>query len=375
MKIRMLLATVCASLLVVPAAFAELSPTMSLVGDVETNTTVESFSNESPDSDSLKLTNDGRTHIKFEGRTEAESGYYGYAKGDAMISTSGTTGVDDAFVEFGTPSWAFKVGRYEAEDLFSKGEDVYIAEPSGFGGRYEGNYARGRSDKAGNMGMRFNAGETMTIYIDSLIGNSSSTLGDGFNTNLIGVRPMIKFASGNLTVKAGFDYLHEMPQDTEDNDYSYDKMGGAIDLAVKAGSIDLGTAFAYGTQEIESVSSTLLAGGDRDVMSSFVYAKIPVGESNLVGLGFGYSAEEVDVVVSNSAASVIETNENGLVETYLCYIMQMPVDKLKMKLAASYAIATTESAAFAADTTGAALVVTDADNTAFGVRVRFNYDF
>jgi hypothetical protein len=39
MKLRVLLVAMCVGLLVVPAAFAELSPTLSLSGDVETNST------------------------------------------------------------------------------------------------------------------------------------------------------------------------------------------------------------------------------------------------------------------------------------------------------------------------------------------------
>lgn len=366
MKIRMLLATVCASLLVVPAAFAELSPTMSLVGDVETNTTVESYSDD--ESDSLKLINDGRTHIKFEGRTESETGYYGYAKGDAMISTNGTTGVDDAYVQFGTPSWAFRVGRYEAEDLFSKGEDVYIAEPHGFGGRYQGNYARGRSGTLGNLGMIFKAGESATIYIDSLLGNESKTssvssVDDAglpttedvsFGANVVGFRPMVVFAAGNMTVKAGFDYLHAMPQNDEGNDYVSDKMGGALDLATKLGTIDLGAAVAYGIEDGTTAGNEDAT--ERTILSTFVYTKVPVGEANLFGLAAGFSNEEKDL------ESV--TDKATLFETYATYVIQMPVDKLKMKLGASYAVASFEPE-----------VGSDYDNGVFGARVRFNYDF
>ena len=133
MKLRALFATACAGLLVAPMAFAEVSSKIGLSGDVETNTTWEykSIDRGAGGSDDLATnswSNDGRTHLKLTGRVDSDSGWFALAQGDAMIATSGTTGVDDAWVQFGTSSFATKVGRYELEELMSKGEDVYIAE-------------------------------------------------------------------------------------------------------------------------------------------------------------------------------------------------------------------------------------------------------
>lgn len=348
---KIVLIGMCAMLLLAQGVLAEMTTTMKIFGDVETNTTAEFLKEEADDGDieTTNITNEGRTHIKFEGRTEGENGWYGAAKGDAMISTNGSTGVDDAYVEFGTSSFAFRVGRYEAESGFAKGEDVYIAAAPGAPGRYEANYARGRFGAGhGNIGLHFSPSDNLKIYLDTVVGHTTQ---DDVTVNVFGVRPLVKFSNDAFTVKLTGDMLKSVPQDS-DSDYDLTKWGFGVDASTTFGGVTVGAAVARGT-----VSGTDVDNVDWDdayTLSTFGYMKMGVGEADTVGAAIGYTMLSYDE----------SDDEAKNLEGYVVYIHQLPVEGLKIKFAGSFSTAAIEPE-----------YGSDADNTAFGVRMRLNYDF
>jgi len=384
MKLRALLATACAGLLVVPSAFAEIKATIGLSGDVETNTTWEykSIDRGAGGSDDLATnswSNDGRTHLKLTGRIESESGWFAAGQGDAMIATSGSTGVDDAWLQFGTSGFATKVGRYELEGLFSKGEDVYIVDAPTAPGRYEGNYMRGRfGGSAGNIGFNFNFGEASKMEVGLILGGqdgnepaiSTSTDPDTgqvvttvttlpFGVNVYGIRPVFVFSGGAFTVKVGGEYglFNAKAERTTVNDvwvenkFERSKMGGAVDFAMNMGAMNFGIAGAYGQQTGQYVTGEDLP--DQTQMSIFGWFKMAVGEADTFGLGAGWLQGETDGV-----------SESDGLQGYVSYVHQMPVEGLKVKFGASYAAGTLSPDGGK-----------DQDSDGYGVRMRFNYDF
>lgn len=384
MKLRALFATACAGLLVAPMAFAEVSSKIGLSGDVETNTTWEykSIDRGAGGSDDLATnswSNDGRTHLKLTGRVDSDSGWFAAAQGDAMMATSGSTGVDDAWVQFGTSSFATKVGRYELEGLMSKGEDVYIAEAPTAPGRYEGNYMRGRfGGSAGNIGFDFNFSESSKMQVGVILGGQDgnetaiSTSTDPntgqvvtkvttlpFGVNVYGIRPVFVFSGGAFTVKVGGEYglFNAKAERTTvedvwvENKFERNKMGGAVDFSMNMGAMNFGVAGAYG-----QITGKMVTGedyNDQTQMSIFGWFKMAVGEADTLGLGVGWLQGETDNV-----------SDSDGIQSYVSYIHQLPVEGLKIKFAGSYAAGTLSP------DNGK-----DQDSDAYGVRMRLNYDF
>ena len=360
MKLRVL-AVLCVALLVAPAAFAELSATMNVAGDVETNTNVEF--KDTGASNFSSWGNDGRTHIKFDGRIEGDNGWFAYGKGDAMIDVSGTTGVDDAYVEFGTESFSFLIGRYEAPSLFGKGQDTFIAEAPNAPGRYQTDYARGRNP-INNIALKFGAFELGVIVggLDAgTIYGVSTDPDTGVTTpgvitldaaiNAYGARPHYTLSTDSMTLKVGGEYVALMPQDTDASDSELSKFGAGANLELNLGGT-LGFSVAYGgiTGKDDDGNDLL----DSNTLSTFVYYTMPVGEGNSLGFGGGYTAFSVD-----------DYTDDTMMEGFISFNQQLPVEGLWIKYALSYAGATFDLKEGA-----------DPDDTSsFGGRVRFNYDF
>jgi len=354
MKLRVL-AVLCAALLVAPAAFAELSATMDVAGDVETNT---NFTIADDGSDNtLTWGNDGRTHIKFSGRVDGDNGWYGYAEGDAMIDTDNSDGigVDNAFVKFGTESFALLIGRYEATTLFGKGQDTYIVGAPGvsvdvdadgeadfaFGtDRYQTDTLRGRND--------FN---NIDLFFGGLeIGVGIATQGD---MNLYGARPVYTLSTDTMTLHVGGEFISYTPTNSDASDASQTDIGVGANVEVSVGGT-LGASVAYGLTTADDDAGNSLP--DYSIISTFLYYKMPVGD-NTLGLGGGFTAGTTEDVVDAT-----------MFEGYVSFKQQLPVEGLYMSYAASFA-----SASFDLD---GSLGLADPDDTsAFGGRVRVNYAF
>jgi hypothetical protein len=361
MKLRVLVAVLCASLLVVPAVFADTTASMSISGDVETNTNVD-FKDDGANN-YVSWGNDGRTHIKFEGRVEGDAGWFGYAKGDAMIATSGSTGVDDSYVEFGTESFSFLIGRYEAPSLFGKGQDTYITEAPGAPSRYQANYARGRLP-INNMALKFSNFE-LGIIVGGLeegtIYGVTTDPDTGVTTpgvieidealNAYGARPVFKMSTDMMSLSVGGEYLALMPQNTDESDAELNKFGAGVTAEFSVGGT-LGVSLAYGgTTGKDSAGDDLL---DANTLSGALYYTMPIGEGNSLGLYGGYTALSVD-----------KLTDDTMFEGFISFNQQLPVEGLWIKYALSYA--------------GASFDYKDLpdpdDTSSFGGRVRFNYDF
>jgi hypothetical protein len=361
MKLRVL-AVLCVALLVAPAAFAELSATMDVSGDVETNTNVE-FKDEGSDN-YMSWGNDGRTHIKFEGRVEGDNGWFGYGKGDAMIDVGGSTGVDDAYVEFGTESFSLLIGRYEAPGAFGKGQDTFIAEAPNAPSRYQADFARGRNP-INNIALKFAGGFELGVIIGGLdegtIYGVTTDPDTGVSTpgvitieealNAYGVRPHYTLSTDTMTLKIAAEYLSLMPQNTDASDAQINQFGGGVNAEFNLGGT-LGLSVAYGGVTGQDDAGDDLK--DSNTLSTFLYYTMPIGEGNSFGVAGGYTA-----------LSVEDITDDTMFEGFLSFNQQLPVEGLWIKYALSYA-----GASFDSDSGP------DPDDTSsFGGRVRFNYDF
>jgi len=329
---KLVILAALATLVFTPQAFAE----QSLSANIETNTTFESHSN---GTDETIYINDGRVEVVIQATTENSDGMFAGGKGCFEVQVNGGIGVCDVVFMLGNPSFTLKVGRYEDEGLFSKGQDIYVAG-TGASQWYEANKVRGRDVDA--LGVIFNMGENMTF--GTRLGYDNDN-----DLNELGVRPYIIVSSGALKIKAGGEYLIMKPFDTDADDEET-WFGGAVDISMNLGNITIGGTATYGKNEVTTVVVDDMTGAsstvdsEETVMSDTIYATIAMGDNSL-GLGAGYTMEDE-----------ADTNE---MFGFVSYAMPLPVDGAAVKFGASFA-----SGDDGVD-----------EPTAFGARVRFWYEF
>lgn len=327
--VKILLCVVALSLFVVQGAFAEVS----LSADIETNTTVEMDSN---GTDTMALSNDGRVKFTMESKMENEEGMFAAAKGSAEVKITGEVDASDAYFQLGTGGWNLRVGRYEAEGLFAKGEDVYVADAGG-PGTVETNKSRGRT--AGAIGLQFTASESMTVEINTVVGDGG-TYQDAA-VNQLGFRPAIIMSAGAVSVSAGADYYMLMPQDT-DSDVEYTALGagGKLEFSL-SDAITIGGAFGYLDEDGKDAAGDTVE--EETTMSFSGFLTMAMGD-NTLGVG--------------AMMTMRDKADDSQMAGFISYAMPLPVEGATVKFAGSFAQWSN-----------------DEDTTSFGGRVRFNYDF
>lgn len=355
MKVRtMLAAMLMVAMMAVPALAG-----VDWSGDVEVNTDLAGHSN---GSDTTEMSMGGRVEVTAASKKENEDGMFVAGQGQIEIGIDGSPATADAWGQIGTPSFSFKLGYFEAEGLYSKGEDIYIAEAGG-PGRYEANAALGRD--SGGMALDFNVSDNMMIQIAAIYGNETQSgdyieaegtvvAADGSEwtlydwesysvpANKIGFRPLVKFSNETVTAKVGFDYLMLTPQDS-DADGESTTMGFGADLSASFGNMTVGVSAASKTDDGESWIDGS-SGEEVQTTNASAYLTMAMGD-NTLGFGGGYTTED--------------SNDNTEMYGFASYAMPLPVEGAALKFGASFASAE----------------VGDHEPTAFGFRVRLNYDF
>jgi hypothetical protein len=327
----MIICLVAVSLFVVSSAFAEVNWS----GDVETNTDFVSTSN---GTDTTEFAQGGRVKLTAESKMESDTGFFVAGKGQVELKLDGSAATADSWVQIGTSGFALKVGRFEGEGCFSKGEDVFIVGAAGGGDRYELKGIRGRSPN--QLALDFSAGESMAIQIGAVYGNGDYLGIDG--VNVIGARPVVTFSTEAFTLKAGAEFAKAMPQDN-DAEEEATLLGFAGDAKVSMGSMTAGASVAR-----ESIKAKDATGADLDDtarLTAWGYLTMAFGEGSNIGFGAGMTQRSVDG----------DAEDDSHIQGFVSYTQPLPVEGAKVRFGGSYA--------------------KWGDATAFGGRVRFNYDF
>ena len=373
MKLRALLVVMCAALLVVPAAFAEMSANTSLSADVETNTTVSGDSTEVSGGDdvtSFVFKQTGEVGVALESKLEADTGWFAAGKGKLTLASDGGASAGDVWIQIGKVDGSdIQVGRFGLNGAFSKGQDIYIASAPGAPSRYQGDYWKGEFDGDADtialhfggveLGFILGSGDDTSVDIaatDPTTGQVTTST-ETFGTNIYAIRPQYKFGGESFTLKVAGEYGMSVPQSTtlsgynNDNKFQDVRYGGAVDASFVFGASTVGVSAAYGMKTGKNFDDSDMT--DTTETAAFGWWKMAVGESNTLGLGAGWAKVDVDGVSADSK-----------VEGYVSFSQQLPVEGLKIKYGASYAVATLEPEG--CDSTS---------NSGYGARVRLNYDF
>lgn len=156
--------------------------------------------------DTTNISKTGADSFGTGGRVEMNANAALLKQGDNFVNAKATliagigatsTGIDDAWIQFGNSAADFKLGRFEAVDLFPVGKDTVLEMATGAG--YRANKVRGRftgGEFHGAIGL--NAAPGLRVEL----GVMSKKSGADEKT---GVRPAIVYGAGDLTLRAGYE--------------------------------------------------------------------------------------------------------------------------------------------------------------------------
>ncbi len=144
--------------------------------------------------------NGGRVELNVLAALAKSGDNFVNAKGTLLVKHDGTTGVDDAWIQFGNAKADLKIGRHEGADLFPLGKDtVFEGTNNTNASGYRANKLRGRIDAGrfhGTVG--FNAAPGLRLEM-GLVTKKNTTQKE------YGLRPTMVYNSGALTLRAGFE--------------------------------------------------------------------------------------------------------------------------------------------------------------------------
>jgi hypothetical protein len=319
--------------------FAETSP-ITLTGDLEIDTSYQTGSLD-PDTDTTTYDQGGRIKVSPTARKEAGNLFF-EAKADILAKLDGSVAIDDAYGKMGNSIFDVQVGRFEGWSLFDKGVDIIIVDAPNGAGRYEANYARGRMGDAGQVALHVTPNDVFGLEAGLVYGNEG-------DDNLLGARPVIQTTFGNFEIAAGLDYLSMTPKD-DDAESETTKFGYGAKAKAVFGIATLGINYASGTvggkdadgADIDDVTTASLGG----------YCDLAVGKGTISLAAFLTNQEEDG-----------SSFENQHTQYFITYAHPLPIDGAVIKIGASQASATQETADG------------DVDSESLGFKVRLNYTF
>jgi hypothetical protein len=142
-------------------------------------------------------TQSGRVEFNVAGKAGDDNGFVA-GRGTLLIKKDGTAATDDMWGQFGVGVASVKLGRFEAADMFPAGKDVLVEGGADATPGYHAQTLRGRfSNSAFHGAVLINPGSGVGVEIGIV-----ETKGAG---NLKGVRPVVSFAAGPVSVKLGLE--------------------------------------------------------------------------------------------------------------------------------------------------------------------------
>lgn len=142
------------------------------------------------------MTQGGRVEFNVAGKAGGDAGFVA-GRGTLLLTKTGGAGVDDMWGQVGTSMADVKFGKFEAADLFPAGKDVLVDDGAEVTGGYRANKLRGRfGDSTAHAALTVNAAPGVSFEL-----GLAETKAAGNK----GVRPVVSFAAGPVTVKLGLE--------------------------------------------------------------------------------------------------------------------------------------------------------------------------
>ncbi|MGX9522847.1 carbohydrate porin [Vibrio mediterranei] len=190
---------------------------LTLSGDIELNFNARNIDTENglKVADSGKSFNqDGRISFAVEGQRTIGLNTLSF-KFNPTYKTEGEVGLDDAWLNLSRNNTNLKVGRFEAADLFPKGQDIFvnnagdavddsIVTPNFY--LYEMKEGRGRAKEAGQIMLTQGFGN-VTAEVSTVFGKRSdiaditkATIDDSLY-----IRPVVTYTNEGFTISGGME--------------------------------------------------------------------------------------------------------------------------------------------------------------------------
>lgn len=215
---------------------------VSFNANIETNTTKKTGNS---------MDNGGRIEVNALSQLLKEGDNFVNAKATFEVPLAGDkVNIADAWIQFGNNSSDFKLGRFEAVDLFPLGKDV-VVEGAGAATGYRANALRGRfAEGQMHAALGFNAATGLRFEVGMV------SRKDGSTTKSYGLRPTVTYTAGPLALRAGFESIK-----TEDDSIS-DRTGLGLSLGYSFNSnttLNLNMA-KDNTRDAQSTGANLVFG-------------------------------------------------------------------------------------------------------------------
>lgn len=164
----------------------------------------------------------GRILIGLDGKRVLENQHYAGFSVQPLADLSGKVNLDDATFYFGKQTdWQFKIGRFEAYDMFPLGQDTFIEYSGntsndlysdGFGYIYMMKEARGRSSSGGSIQFTQQLGD-LNLELNTMIKDGTTLFYEnnyhGYkmdnNKNVIYLRPVISYKTNDFSIAAAIE--------------------------------------------------------------------------------------------------------------------------------------------------------------------------
>ncbi|AOR63818.1 carbohydrate porin [Pectobacterium wasabiae] len=205
---------------------------LKLYGDVEYNidaasrkgqiTSMHTQAGKKNNNDKERWDLNGRILIGLDGERSLTNGNYAGFKVQPLANMSGNMGLDDAVFYFGKNNkWNYKIGRYEAYDMFPLNQDTFVEHSGnsandlysdGFGYVYMMKEGRGRSNNGGAMNLSSTYNDWY-FEVNTLVEDGSKVFKNeqyhgrklDNRKNVVYVRPVVAWKKDNFTIAGAID--------------------------------------------------------------------------------------------------------------------------------------------------------------------------
>ena len=146
----------------------------------------------------------GRVEVNAESALVRDADRFVNARASLIMPVNGDKpSVDDLWLSMGNASADFKLGRFEAIDLFPVGMDTVVTKANGDLG-YMANKLRGRVSNKFHGALGSNLAQGLRAELGVVAENASA---DGTSDDFYGVRPALVYTAGDLSLRAGVEAL------------------------------------------------------------------------------------------------------------------------------------------------------------------------
>ncbi|MEQ4921999.1 carbohydrate porin [Proteus hauseri] len=367
---------------------------LKLYGDVEYNidaaskkgqlTSMRSMPGNQKDfDDSEKWGLNGRILIGIDGERALRNGNYAGFRVQPMADMTGKMNLDDAVFYFGQrDKWQYKIGRYEAYDMFPLNQDTFVEYSGntandlygdGFGYIYMMKEGRGRSSDGGSM-MVNTQYDNWYFELNALVEDGTSVFKDSEyhgrkldnRKNVIYMRPVVAWQKDNFTIAAAVD------GNVISNAYGYEDANGNFQ--------DQSRRTGYGlTLKWDTLSNDPINGIVANLSTAYLDAKnendFSIGGNVLwqkFQLGYIYAHNDIKaydkkIIGNNDSYLTVNPGKYSINTVFASYELPniLGMDNFKTYLGAYYSHIDGQDD----------INVENGDKDRYGARVRFKYLF